>query len=145
MKITRILSGFLCLMLVMSFAAPASAAVINPEFSFALTNTGTEFKPDIMGNENHKTQPYDPATIYCADTNAPGWGFYIFLRSTVGGFETNKYWYNNTNKLRHPTYVNLNGANGRDYKVWGRIDNDYNEYYYINGEFNADHTNAPTN
>lgn len=145
MKKSKILSGILCLMLVASFATPASAAVINPEFEFSLTNTGTSFTEDE--NETHKnkkTQPNDPATIYCADTNAPGWGYYIHLRSTVGGVETYNYWYNNTNRLRHPTYVNQAAADQKVYRVWGRIDNDYTAEYFIKGEFNADYTNAPT-
>lgn len=126
MKKTKILSGILCLMLVTGLATPASAAVVNPEFKFSLSNTGTAFTEDkTPKHENTKTQPNDPATIYCTYTNAPGWGYYLHLRSTEGGIETYNYWYNNTNRLRHPTYVSLASANGKTYRVWGRIDNDY--------------------
>lgn len=145
MKISKLLSLVLCMIMVMCLALPASAAVVNPMFEFSLANTGTAFTEDTaLYHENTKTQPNDPATIYCTYTNAPGWGYYLHLRSTVGGFETLNYWYNNTNRLRHPTYVSLASANGKTYRVWGRIDNDYYDTYSIYGEFNADHTNAPS-
>lgn len=145
MKKAKILSGILCLMLVTGLATPASAAVVNPEFKFSLSNTGTAFTEDKNPkHKNTKTQPNDPATIYCADTDAPGWGYYLHLRSTEGGIETYNYWYNNTNRLRHPTYVNLASADKKTYRVWGRIDNDYYNTYSISGEFNADYTNAPS-
>lgn len=145
MKVSKFLSLVICMVMVMSLASPASAAVINPEFEFSLANTGTRFTQDTNPqHKNTKTQPNDPATIYCADTNAPGWGYYIHLRSTVGGVETYNYWYNNTNRLRHPTYVDQANANQKVYRVWGRIDDDYNGTYTIRGEFNADYTNAPS-
>lgn len=145
MKKSIILSGLLCLMLITSLATPASAAVINPEFEFSLTNSGTTFKPDTNPKHiNKKTQANDPATIYCANTNAPGWGYYMHLKSTVDGVETYNYWYNNTNRLRHPTYVNQAAADQKEYRVWGRIDNDFTGPYTIKGEFNADYTEAPT-
>lgn len=145
MKISKLLSLVLCMVMVMCLALPASAAVVNPIFEFSLENTDTAFTEDTtLYHENKKTQPNDPATIYCTYTNAPGWGYYLHLRSTVGGVETLNYWYNNTNRLRHPTYVNLANANGKTYRVWGRIDNDYYGTYRISGEFNADYTNAPS-
>lgn len=144
MKKTKILSGILCLMLIASLAIPASAAVVNPEYYFELSNTGTSFSRAENPKYNHKTQPNDPATIYCANTDAPGWGYYLHLRSKEDGIETYNYWYNNTNRLRHPTYVNQAYANEKDYCVWGRIDNDYHYTYFIIGEFNADYTEAPT-
>ena len=144
MKVSKMLSLVLCMVLVMSLASPASAAVINPTFKFELTNHGKTFSDDSKGNTNKKTQPNDPATIYCAYTNAPGWGYYIHLRSTEGGIETYNYWYNNTNRLRHPTYVDQAHSDGKSYKVRGRIDDEYNSIYVIEGEFNADYTAAPS-
>lgn len=73
MKVSKFLSLVICMVMVMSLASPASAAVINPEFEFSLANTGTRFTQDTNPqHKNTKTQPNDPATIYCADTNAPG-------------------------------------------------------------------------
>lgn len=144
MKVSKFLSLVLCMAMVMSLASPASAAVINPPFQFSLTNTKASFNEDLNNNRNRKTQPNDPATIYCARTDAPGWGYYMHLLSTDNSVQTFNYWYNNTNNLRHPTYMDQANSDQKDYRIRGRIDNDYNGTYYIFGEFNADYTNAPS-
>lgn len=145
MKLTRILSGFLCLVLVMSLSVTAFAA--NEDYSFKVTaeEGNTDEFYDEYRNYNYKTQPSDPATIKCykvpASDPLPGLGFYLHLVNEASNIYTYSYWYNNDNPLRHPTYVNLANANHKNYCIKGRFDNDYGGTYELSGVFNADYTN----
>ncbi len=141
MKLFRIFSLALCIMIVFSLSIPAFAA--NEDYYFNITQGigSTVIKQDDYGKTNQKTQANDAATIKCGYTTAPGWGFYLHLKSTDYASSTSYYWYNNTNSLRHPGYVNLSIANWKYYFIEGRFDNDYAGTYSILGKFNADYTN----
>lgn len=140
MKISRILSAMLCLILIVGLAPSAFAA---NESYYLLTNAevgNTSYFQDENPNFNKKTQADDPATIKCVSTNAPGWGYYMRLVNDPNSIYTLSYWYNSTNNLRHPTYVNQAYANNKYYYIEGRFDNDYGGTYSISGVFNADYT-----
>lgn len=142
MRTSKIMSSLLCFILVLGLAVPAFAA--NEPYEFRLGSKplhNEEYFRDLLNNTNTKTQPNDPATISCLDSNAPGWGYYLRLKTDSYDVYTYSYWYTNANNLRHPTYVNLPYANYRDYHIEGRYDNDYSAPYYIYGKFNADYTN----
>lgn len=143
MKIRKILSGFLCLMLVVSLAVPAFAKDEPYGFKITAPKGNLEEFDDELGNTNYKTQPNDPATIKCNQSSnpAPGWGFYLHLKSEENSARTLSYWYNNTNYLRHPTYVDLSYANHHNYRIRGRFDNESGGTYVLTGVFNADYTN----
>lgn len=142
MRISRILSAILCLMLVMSLAIPVFAANESYEFNVTAQEGNTKESYDDYRNYNYKTQPNDPATIKCYQSSdpAPGYGFYLRLVNETYNIYTESYWYNNANDLRHPTYVNLANANKKYYCIKGRFDNDYGGTYSISGVFNADYT-----
>ena len=138
MKLRKLLSGLLCLMLVVSLSVPVFAADV--PYSFSLTNTGTRYVKAVT-EPNQKVLPNDPGTIKSTGTNAPGWGFYMRLKNyDFYNMETYSYWYNNSNMVRHPAYVDQAHSDQKDYFIEGRIDNDYYGTYYISGAFNADYT-----
>lgn len=92
MKLSRLFSCILCVVMVFSLAVPAFAA--NEDYYFNITQKkgSTSIQNDEYGNTNHKTQPNDAGTIKCGYTNAPGWGFYLHLKSTDYTSSTLYYW-----------------------------------------------------
>lgn len=136
MRKSRILAVFCALVMVVNLATTAFAADVS--YNFNLSNTGTTMVRST--GTNQKVIANNAATIRCANTNALGWGYYMRLHSTAGNQLTYSYWYNNTNNLRHPSYLNPSQANLKYYYIEGRIDNDYGGPFSISGTFNADET-----
>lgn len=147
MKTRRVLAVLLVIGVFCAFSITAFAD--NVSYAFNVQNNGQTMTP-YTGGSNTKLYINDPATIKLSYTDATtGDGFYMYLayRTWLFGYKYHKstvaYWYNNTNNLLHPAYLEDMAITNTAYYILGRVDDTSptGTIFTANGLFNSDYTN----
>jgi len=125
------------IMLVLSFILAGIAFAASQSFTFNLTNSGTTSYV-YMETSNTKLYVDDDATIKCVYTDAPGYGYRVGLCNMSNVQATECKWYSTNGRTRNHAFLDGKAIANTDYRIFGRIDNDYYGTYIINGKYNAD-------